>query len=38
MSVKRDSNLSIRSVLSRLESANIVLTMSIDSVRLNGGG
>ena len=38
MSVKRDSNLSILSVLSRLESANILLTMSIDSVRLNGGG
>ena len=38
ISVKRDSNLSIRAVRSRVESARILLTMPIDSVRLKGGG
>ena len=38
ISVKRDSNLSILSVLSRVESANILFTISIESVKLNGGG
>ena len=37
MSVNRDSSLSILSVLSSVESARILLTISIDSVRVNGG-
>ena len=38
ISVKRDSSLSILSVRSSVESANILFTISIESVKLNGGG